>query len=77
MKTLNHMVKMKLHVNVRMSKIMRVPIKVGICMYVTYTNCRTPILIFGVSIQVKEQKQDLNDEKLYLLHSIYQEAYII
>ena len=71
------MVKMKLHVNVRVSKVMRVPIKVGIYMYVTYTNYRTPILIFGVSSQVKEQKHDLNDEKLYLLHSIYQEAYII
>ena len=32
---------MSVRVNVRMSKIMRTPIKVGVSTYATYTNCRT------------------------------------
>ena len=31
---------MSVRVNVRMSKVMRTPIKVGVPMYVTYNNCQ-------------------------------------
>ena len=41
MKTLKyHREKMRVCVNVHMSKIMHAPIKVGIHMYVTYANCQ-------------------------------------
>ena len=35
----NHKEEMSGHVNIRISKIMRTPIKVGICTDVTYANC--------------------------------------
>ena len=42
LKTLkNHRGKMSVRVNVRMSKIMRTPIKVSVHTYATYANCRT------------------------------------
>ena len=42
LKTLkNHRGKMSVRVNVRMSKIMRTPIKVSVRTYATYANCRT------------------------------------
>ena len=37
----NHRENMSLLVNVRMSKIMGTPIKVGVRTYATYANCRT------------------------------------
>ena len=47
LKTLkNHKEKMSIHVNVRMSKIMRTPIKVGVRRYAMYANCRTQYLQF-------------------------------
>ena len=40
LKTLkNHKEEMSGHVNIRISKIMRTPIKVGICTDVTYASC--------------------------------------
>ena len=39
----NHRGKMSAHVNILMSKIMCMPIKIGICTYTTYTNCQ-PLL---------------------------------
>ena len=47
LKTLkNHKEKIIVRVNVRMSKIVRMPIKVGVRMYATYANCRTLELPF-------------------------------
>ena len=37
----NHREKMSVHVNVRMSTIMRTPMKLGVHTYATYANCRT------------------------------------
>ena len=55
---------MSIHINVRMSKIMHTPIKVGGCIYVTYANCRTlvPMRFFiseGTVIQI--EKALIND----------------
>ena len=47
LKTLkNHREKIIVRVNVRMSKIVRMPIKVGVRMYAPYANCRTLELPF-------------------------------
>ena len=39
---------MSVRVNVRMSKIMRTPKKVGLRTYTTYANCQTLLLKLGV-----------------------------
>ena len=63
MKTLkNHREKISVLVKVRMSKIVRTPIKVGVCTYEMYANCRTLIfnpiaeLVIPIGIPTKEAK---------------------
>ena len=46
--------KMSVRVNVRISKIMRTPIKVGVRMYTTYANCPTVTLSSKLGFQDKK-----------------------